>query len=299
MQTFIWSPRISFPMVEKDFEEFVKDLCSEITWKDLLSKWGENLGTLIPYTGQYFAANKSSFDHEVQLRAIKKLVDAQDELSNLLQNLFELKDGISRESYIKFTQLPTRKEYNDAIIDAIESAPKSLLAIIVGPHFLDPMWIIQRRLEREYRKSFRLTLKNYLKESLERDDRDIRLIIRNSRRYTEVVKKDIRKCEIDKFVREMKSAMRSLLFPRKLGSTISFCCWDPGLFQVIITDEFCFEPNRDTDLSPIDSGNRFEDPTYIRMRRTQFELKFDKNFKGLQTELKSLERYIDSLRHVL
>jgi len=75
-------------MVKKDFKEFVKDLCSDISWKDLLRIWGENIGVFIPIANQYFAANMSSFDHEKQLRAIKKLVDAQDDSKILLKEQF-------------------------------------------------------------------------------------------------------------------------------------------------------------------------------------------------------------------
>ncbi|MBU7045443.1 MAG: hypothetical protein HXS54_03320, partial [Theionarchaea archaeon] len=76
-------------MAEKDFKEFVADLCSDISWKDLLKKWGANIGALIPYANQYFTANMSSFEHDIQIRAIKKVVDAQDDLKNLLQEHFE------------------------------------------------------------------------------------------------------------------------------------------------------------------------------------------------------------------
>ena len=70
-------------MAEKDIKKFVADLCSDISWKDLLKKWGGNIGALIPFANQYFAANMSSFEHDIQLRAIKKLVDGQDDLKNM------------------------------------------------------------------------------------------------------------------------------------------------------------------------------------------------------------------------
>ena len=100
----------------------------------------------------------------------------------------EMKKRLSREYWISsepdmgFISLPTRKEYIDAVINTIESDPQFLRAIVVGPHFLHPMWVMQRRLEREQRKSFSLTLRNYLEESLRKGDRDIRLIERNSKR---------------------------------------------------------------------------------------------------------------------
>ena len=76
-------------MAEEDVKKFIEDLCSEISYKDLLKTWGKNLVTLIPSVSQYFAANMSSFEHEMQLRGIKKLVDAQDELKPLLKERFD------------------------------------------------------------------------------------------------------------------------------------------------------------------------------------------------------------------
>jgi tetratricopeptide (TPR) repeat protein len=73
-------------MDEQDFKEFIKDLCSDMSVKDLLIQHGKNLGTLIPFAGQYFAANMSSYEHEIQLRAIKKLIDAQNDLQILLKD---------------------------------------------------------------------------------------------------------------------------------------------------------------------------------------------------------------------
>jgi tetratricopeptide (TPR) repeat protein len=75
-------------MDEEDFKRFVNDVCSDISWKDLLKKWRGNIGALVPYAGQYFSANMSSFEHEIQLRAIKKLMDAHDDLKNLLEEQF-------------------------------------------------------------------------------------------------------------------------------------------------------------------------------------------------------------------
>ena len=234
-----------------------------------------NIPSALPVVGNYFSSFLNDVDHETQQVILTNILFLQLEINEEIRNLatdfkrvLEQKSGIPLESHISFTPLPTRKEYNDTVIEAIESAPKSLLAIIVGPLFLHPMSIIERRLEREPRKSFSLALRNYLRDSLYKDDRDICLIIRNSKRYPQIIKDLVEKYEVDDLIEEMKFALHQIFSPQRSHSTISFCCMDPGLFQVIITEKFCFEPNRNTDLSPIDSGNRFEGPTYIRMRKT-------------------------------
>jgi tetratricopeptide (TPR) repeat protein len=76
-------------MAEEDFREFVKGLCSEVSIRDLLRNWGENIFSLIPYAGQYFTANMSSFEHEIQLRAIKKVIDSQEDIKVLLKGQAE------------------------------------------------------------------------------------------------------------------------------------------------------------------------------------------------------------------
>jgi len=206
---------------------------------------------------------------------------------------------LSYLSKTSITPLPTRKRYNDAVIDALESAPKLLRATIIGPHFLHPQWIIQRRLEREHRKSFRLSLRTYLEESLHQPNRDIRLIIRNSIRDSQVILDDLEKPhDIHDLIQEMRSTLHTI-FSSPESHHMSFCCTDPGLYEVLITEESCFLTVRRSDQSWIEDGYELKDPQIIEMELTRFDRIFDANFKGQGTEIDLLGRYIASLEHLI
>ena len=217
----------------------------------------------------------------------------------------EIKGGLFMEhmlsnlSKTSFTPLPGRKRYNDAVIEALESGPKLLRAIIIGPHFLHPPWIIQRRLEQEHRKSFSLSLRTYLEESLHQHDRDIRLIIRSSIRYPQEILNDlVKQHEFRDLIREMKSALHTI-FSTPESRHMSFCCTDPGLYQVLITEKSCFITVRRSDQSLIEDGYELKDPQVIDMELTQFDRIFDANFRGQGAEIDLLERYIASLEHLI
>lgn len=199
---------------------------------------------------------------------------------------------LSNLSKTSITPLPRRKKYNDAVIEALESGPKLLRAIIIGPHFLHPRWIIQRRLERERRKSFRLSLRTYLEESLHQPKRDIRLIIRNSIRDPQVILKDLENPhEIRDLIQEMQISLHTI-FSTPESHHMSFCCTDPGLYQVLITEKSCFVTVRRSDRSLIEDGYKLKDPQVIKMELTRFDRIFDANFRGQGAEIDLLGHYI-------
>jgi len=213
-----------------------------------------------------------------------------------IKERLSIEHAISRMSDSSVTRLPTRKKYNDAVIEAIETGPKLLRAIIVGPHFLHPQWVMQRRLERERRKSFSLTIRNYLEESLHEHDRDIRLILRNSNRYPQILKPLVKQHEIHDVIREMKSNLHKLFFAPKSRSTISFCCTDPGHYHgVIITEKSCFVTSRKTKQSQIECGYELRGSHIVEMELVRFDGIFDASFKGQDDEVVLLEGYITSL----
>lgn len=217
-----------------------------------------------------------------------------------IKERLSIEHTISLLSDASVIPLPTRKKYNDAVIEAIEAGPKLLRAIIIGPHFLHPQWVMQRRLERERRKSFSLTMRNYLEESLHEYDRDIRLILRNSNRYQQILKPLVKQHEIHDVIREMKSNLHGMFSAPESRSTMSFCCTDPGHYHgVIITEKSCFVTSRKTNQSQIEHGYKLKDSQIIEMELTRFDGIFDANFKGQDDEIVLLESYITSLGYLI
>jgi hypothetical protein len=216
-----------------------------------------------------------------------------------LKKLLSIEHRILRLPSKMIFHYSTRKKFNDAIIGAVEAHPKLLRAIIVGPHFLHPHWVMKRRLQRESRKSFSLALRTYIEKSVHECDRDIRLILRNSIRYPEILKTLMSRNEVAVIIQEMKSTLHRN-FSGSGSPCVSFCCVDPGYYYgVLITEKSCFITTRKTALSQIEYGYELKDPCFIEMELVRFDRVFDANFKGLDVEMELLERYITTLEHLI
>lgn len=215
-----------------------------------------------------------------------------------MKELLSIEHTISHLPSEMVSLLPTRKKFNDAVINAVASDPILLRAIIVGPHFLHPHWVMKRRLKRESRKSFSLTLRRYLEKSLQECDRDIRLILRNSIRYPEILKGLVQRDEAHDLIQGMKSTLRTIFSTSR--SCVSFCSIDTGYYHgVLITEKSAYVAIRKTELSQIENGYELRDPMAIEMELVRFDRVFDANFKGLDVEIELLERYITSLEHLI
>ena len=212
--------------------------------------------------------------------------------------------GNSGEIYnSNFSRIP-RNIYKENVIETVETNPKSLRAVVVGPHFLEPFWVMQKRLKRTGRhKSFALTLHNYLLDSLNEKDRKIRLILRNDNRYPQILEPDVERNQIKDLIQEMKSNLHSLISDQNF--ILNFHCLNPGNYyhQVIIietnSEKLCFVPSRKKYLEPIEEGIKNEDLEFIEWQITQFENFFYNNYKGPEIEIVSLENYITSLEFSL
>jgi hypothetical protein len=193
--------------------------------------------------------------------------------------------------------LLTRKKFNDAVIHTLQSNPMLLRAIIVGPLFLHPDWIMRRRLERESRESFSLNLRVYLEESIHQCNRDVRLIIRNSPRYLEILKELVRPNEVHDLVRDMTLALHDM-FSLRSPLCVTFRCINTRYYhQMVATDKSCFIGIRKGEHNPIEHGYELKDQKAIEMELMRFDEVFDWHFRGNHAELRVLEKYIASLEH--
>ena len=193
----------------------------------------------------------------------------------------------------------TKPEYNEEVIKELESQPNSLRAIIMGPYFLHPRWVIDRRSEREERRSFSLPLRIYLEGATPQSKRKVRLIIRNSPRYLEyLIEKKIlvKPEEVPILIQEMIRNLDDLL---KLG-LFSFCSADVGYYEnVVITENSCFIYGRKTEVAPIEFFYQSKDPNKIKRESARFDRVFDTNYKGRNNEIAHLKQFIISLEQNL
>ncbi len=188
--------------------------------------------------------------------------------------------------------------YNEEVIKELESQPNSLHAIVMGPYFLHPKWVIERRLEREDRRSFSLALRTYLEGSTPQSEGKVRLIIRNSPRYLKylIEKAKVKPEEVHGLALEMTRNLDNLL---KSGS-FSFCSVDVGYYEnVIITENAYFEYGRKTEVTPIEHFYQSKDYDKIKRELAHFDEVFDANYKGRNNEIASLKQFIMSLEQRL
>jgi len=196
---------------------------------------------------------------------------------------------------LKFEKIHhSKEEFNDSVISELEAQPKSLRAIIVGPHFLHPDCFIERRINKENRQSFSLALRTYLEKSLNMPDRDIRLIIRNNDRYLKYLEDFIKFDEIDFLIKEMNINLNNIINDK----SIKICCKDVGFFDgVIITEESYYKYARTSEFTPIESFYQSKDPQKIEMEKAHFDKTFNANYKGKDNEIATLKSYIMSLKN--
>ncbi len=200
------------------------------------------------------------------------------------------------------TFFTSRKSYNDAVTDAINSNPRLLRAILMGPHFLHPEWIIERRMSSDPRKSFSRALREYLKTSCSIANRDIRIITRNSKRYVDYLKSLLKPSEFSRFKTEVITNLHEIFGNPNKQSFISLCCCvDIGHFHgIVIADDVCFITSREKEESKIESGIMVRNnPVFLEWQLDKFDRAFNSAFRGIAQQIKNAETFISSLETLI
>ena len=73
--------------LKEDFEEFMKGLCSEVSFRELTSKLVENVPSGVPAIGNYFSSTLSSYDHALQMKALFRIFRLSKELEEKMEEL--------------------------------------------------------------------------------------------------------------------------------------------------------------------------------------------------------------------
>jgi hypothetical protein len=230
--------------------------------------------------------NEMKKNREIILNAI------QDMHSDLRSELQKIENKLSTE---KESSRLSKGDYNNKLVTEIESKPSFFRAVVHGPHFLHPTWLLQRRIKQYPQKSFSHALQNYLLDSIDKPERDIRLLTRNSSRYIKYLdeKQLVFADEISQLKDDMKKNLYKL-FPIEKDNVPSFCCVDPDLFGLIIADKSCFIYSRLSKDTPIQEAYFSNDDEMINTLSNAFDDIFDYNFKGRKNEIQRLEEYIQN-----
>ena len=248
------------------------------------------------WTNEIHRKNKEDIE-----KAIKNLQDNRKVILRAISDLKgELLTGLQKidANLSKRGDYPwlNKVKYNDKVIRELESKPTSLRAILMGPHFLHPPWMVQRRQELEPRRSFGQALQNYLLNSLHHPERDVRLIVRNSIRYLKYLE-DLKISEkIPVLIKDMKRNLHTL-FPAPSLDLPTFCCTNPGyILGFVITDKSCFIYTRLADDTPLVGGYHLTNQNiFARMLSNVFDEIFNNSYLSRKEEITRLENYIELL----
>lgn len=188
----------------------------------------------------------------------------------------------------------SKEKYNEEVIKELEAEPKSLRAIVMGPYFLHPQWLINRRIKREDRRRFSLALRTYLEKAAKKPNTKVSMIIRPSPRYLNYLTEKSLVGHQD--VRRLIHVMIRNLDRLSKSRQISFCCTEGGYYQnVIITEHSCFRYGRRCETGQIRRFSRVKDPDVIEQESNHFDEVFNENCKGKDEEIAKLKQFIMSL----
>jgi hypothetical protein len=202
--------------------------------------------------------------------------------------------GVKYYNKEEFELLDSRTAFFNEAIRLISLEPRKLRIMLVGPVFLHPDWIFARRDKVETRPSFARQFQSYLFGSLA-VDRDIRILLNNTERYIQVLRKLLKGSELQRFKTDVLANLR-VLVEQDVHRSVGLCCLNPGYYQMVyITERACLETSRETIDTPIKGGAVCRDPFYISKQIDKFDRIYDNAFQGVDRELNTLRHFVDSI----
>lgn len=209
-----------------------------------------------------------------------------------------LRESIGDNLFQTTKHLPNRRKYKEYVADLLSKNPIELKAMIIGPLFLHPEWFINKRIQKLRGVSFTKHLIDYLNFNVKKPNSDIRIIVRNSIRYSSAIRPLISSNEeLMLLKRAMYSNLESLSKMLHQYNSFSFACFDPGYYQgIIISENECCKYHRNEEDTQINGGYIFYDPQTLEFENNRFDEIFDSNFRGIDKELEELEKFIKRLR---
>ncbi|MCG9771623.1 hypothetical protein L1D59_23925, partial [Pseudoalteromonas piscicida] len=196
---------------------------------------------------------------------------------------------------LKSVLLPSRKAYMDALNSCLNMNKDTYRAIIVGPLFLSPPWVFDRRNRESSTKSYDDKLFNFLLSKSNSRTHDIRIILRNQNRYVEKIDKLVLPDEREEF---KKCVLRNIdsLWGSSLERGPDLVCSDVGHFRIdVIFDKAMISAARLSKERPVNGGYISYDSVEINQQRHVFDQVFDELSRGNGSEVEELKRYIKNL----
>lgn len=192
-------------------------------------------------------------------------------------------------------KLPSRRAYMDKLINLLEINKNRYRAVIVGPLFLHPDWVLKRRNASSSTRSYDDKLFRFILANTNERNHDIRLILANRKRYKTKVDKLVLEGEREKFIEDMLAAV-DLVWGGEGEKGPDLLCSDVGHFRIdVIFDHAVVSAARLSPDRPLNGGVLSYSKTEIEFQTETFDQVFDELSEGNAVEVQKLREFIMNL----
>lgn len=192
----------------------------------------------------------------------------------------------------KKKMLVTRKEYMDELIKHLGLNSKSYRAIIVGPIFLHPNWVFERRNKISSTSSYDDKLYEFVMSKSLRRNHNIKIILRNTERYKTKLDKLVLPEERERFKQDVLLAIDALWgMNNEKGPDL--VCSNVGHFRIdVIFDNAVVSAARLSDSRPVSGGMLSLSKQDHQVQTQFFDQVFNELSEGNSIEVNKLREYV-------
>jgi len=243
----------------------------------------------------------------------KSLFEFKKEFTTSLKNTYNhYQKNLSDSQFLKLFEIPNpsfakqkdiqedREEIDDRgiffqkAIDLLLTT-KSFRCTFLGPIFLHPQWLVNRRNKKTQRPNFDNTLLKFIKFNSGKYSGQISIILRNTQRYQDKLDELIKPAERTKFKKDMIMAIDDM-FGIDGRNGIDICCHNPGHFKIdLMYDNQYLEGSRKSETNQITGGYMYSGKDQLKNAKKEFDSVFDIHFSTRQNEVLKLKSFINNL----
>lgn len=195
----------------------------------------------------------------------------------------------------KKIRLTTRKQYMEELARLLEINRRQYRAVIVGPLFLHPNWVIERRNAMSATTSYDDKLLTFILAHSQKRNHNIRIILANRARYRTKVDKLVLEAERPKFIADMLQAI-DLVWGVNAEKGPDLVCSDVGHFRIdVIFDNALVTAARLSPDRPLSGGLLSYSADEVQAQSELFDQVFDELSGGNAREVQKLKDFVTNL----
>lgn len=191
--------------------------------------------------------------------------------------------------------LSSRLELMNTIMAEITGDLSSYRATTVGPNFLHPDWVVERRNRQSTTPNYEAIYYSKVISSDHKRLHEHRIFFRNTKRYLDKVNRLVDPSERTRFIDDMIERIL-LVWGKNYDRGPSIRCHNVGFFRVeIVFPNSLIVGRRLEENGPVSGGVLIRDPTQIVQERSHFDQIFEAGYRGQEAEVQALETFVRNL----